>query len=86
MNAVRQGATPDVAVAEATVDDMISSILRNRDALVTVSSLREYSESVFQHCVRACILTLVFGAREQLIDSGEPVKLERFTVERVSER
>jgi HD-GYP domain-containing protein (c-di-GMP phosphodiesterase class II) len=63
MDAVRAGQSPDVGVAGATVDRMIASILRNRDALASMTQLKEFSETTFQHCVRVCILSLVFGTR-----------------------
>ena len=63
MDAVRNGEQPDVALADATVDEMIGSVLRNRDALASLTSLKEHSEATFQHCVRVCILTLVFCTR-----------------------
>ncbi|MEE8556060.1 MAG: HD domain-containing phosphohydrolase, partial [bacterium] len=63
MDAVRNGEKPDVALADATVDELIGSVLRNRDALASLLSLKEHSDATFQHCVRVCILTLVFCTR-----------------------
>ncbi len=63
MDAVRNGEQPDVALADATVDEMIGSVLRNRDALASLTGLKEHSEATFEHCVRVCILTLVFCTR-----------------------
>ncbi|MEE8556081.1 MAG: DUF3391 domain-containing protein, partial [bacterium] len=63
MDAVRNGEKPDVALADATVDELIGSVLRNRDALASLLSLKEHSDATFQHCVRVSILTLVFCTR-----------------------
>ena len=63
MQAVRAGQSPDVALASESVDRMIGSILRNRDALTSLTQLKAYSENTFQHSVRVCILSLVFATR-----------------------
>jgi len=63
MDAVRSGHSPDVGVAGAAVDRLMASILRNRDALSSLTQLKEFNESTFQHCIRVCILSLVFGTR-----------------------
>jgi putative nucleotidyltransferase with HDIG domain len=63
MDAVRAGQSPDLGLAGETVDQMIATILRNRDALSSLTQLKAFSESTFQHCVRVCILTLVLATR-----------------------
>ena len=61
MEAVRQGSTPELSQARNAVERMIGSLLRNKDALTSLVSLRSHSESVFQHAVRVCVLALALA-------------------------
>ena len=63
MEAVRRGDKPDVSLAESAVDPMIASILRNRDAMTSLVSLKVQSDAVYQHSIRVCILSAVLGTR-----------------------
>ena len=61
MELARAGRMVQLEPVSETVDGMIASILRNRDAMTAIASMKECSEAVYQHCVRVCVLALVFG-------------------------
>ncbi|MDH4224929.1 MAG: HD domain-containing protein [Deltaproteobacteria bacterium] len=62
MRMVQRGEAPSMATVRSTVEKMIDSILRNRDALTSLVTLKENNQSVFQHCIRVAILSLAVGS------------------------
>ncbi len=58
-----------------TVEKMIGSIFRNRDALTSLVRIKSFDEYVFTHSVNVCILSLIIGrnmglSRGKLNDIG----------------
>lgn len=58
---VRLGKAVDVYSSGLLVEDIISSVTRNSDALVGLSKLRVFDEYTFTHSVNVAVLTVVFG-------------------------
>ncbi len=53
--------TVDYEKSGALVDDVIQSVARNRDALVSFSKLRSYDEYTFTHCINVAVIAVAFG-------------------------
>ncbi len=65
----------NIALATKVVTSMVNSILRNPDALVCLTYLRNINEYTALHSIRTCILGIAFGrhlvfTREELTDLG----------------
>jgi len=58
---VRLGGVVNTEQAKATVKDCVSSILRNADALIWMSKMRNEDEYTAEHCLNVCILAIAFG-------------------------
>lgn len=58
---VRQGKDPDLQQVSKAVDELTDSIIRNPDALMCLSQLKDASEYSALHSVRSCIVALAFG-------------------------
>ena len=58
---VHKGNNINVPLAEKVVGNMVESVVRNPDALVCLSQLKEVSEYTALHSIRTCILALTFG-------------------------
>lgn len=58
---VRLGGVVNTEEAKATVKDCVSSILRNPDALIWMSRMRNEDEYTSEHCLNVCILAIAFG-------------------------
>ena len=58
---VRAGKSIEGKQAKKVVASMVASILRNPDALVLLSSLREHDEYAVAHSINVCTLCLAFG-------------------------
>ena len=72
---VRSGNTLQTASVKSLVKDMVSSIVRNPDALVLLGSLHDHSEYAIAHSINVCVLTLNFARylgydREQMYELG----------------
>lgn len=61
MDDVRLGGVINTEQARATVKDCVHSILRNPDALLWMSKMRNESEYTAEHCLNVCILAIAFG-------------------------
>lgn len=59
--AVRNGGRVDCGAAKSTVDECVSSILRNPDALIWMSKIREESAYTAEHSLNVCVLAVAFG-------------------------
>lgn len=57
----RRGKPIDTQLATKAVGRMVDSVIRNPDALVCLSQLKEVSEYTALHSIRSCILALAFG-------------------------
>ena len=51
----------DMERSEEFVTDVIDSVVRNRDALVGISKLRQYDEYTYTHSINVTILATAFG-------------------------
>ena len=58
---IKRGKPVDLGLAGKAVGRMVDSIVRNPDALVCLSQLKEVSEYTALHSIRSCILALAFG-------------------------
>ncbi len=61
MDDVRLGRSINTEAAKQVVHDVTESIIRNPDALVCLSQLKDKDEYTALHSLRVCILTLAFG-------------------------
>lgn len=58
---VRLNGTINTAQAKATVGECVNSVLRNPDALIWMSKIRDQHEYTAEHCLNVCILAITFG-------------------------
>jgi putative nucleotidyltransferase with HDIG domain len=58
---LRFGTSIDVDQVKSTVNDCMYSILRNPDALIWMSRMRNEDEYTSEHCLNVCILAIAFG-------------------------
>jgi putative nucleotidyltransferase with HDIG domain len=58
---LRLGGVINSEQAKATVKDCVHSILRNSDALLWMSKIRNQHEYTAEHCLNVCILSITFG-------------------------
>ena len=58
---VRSGRKLNVAAAEQAVNNMIESILRNPDAFMWLSKLKNKDSYTYAHSIDACALAITFG-------------------------
>lgn len=75
MEDVKKGKSLDYLSVQAISLDMVHSILRNSDALIWLSQLRNKDDYAYQHAINVCILMLALGKKlalttEQLTQLG----------------
>ncbi len=70
---VQKGKAVNIPLAEKVVDNMVESVIRNPDALVCLSQLKDISEYTALHSVRTCVLALTFG--RHLVLSKDELKI-----------
>jgi putative nucleotidyltransferase with HDIG domain len=58
---IRLGGVINTDQAKTTVRDCVHSILRNSDALIWMSKIRNQDEYTAEHCLNVCILAIAFG-------------------------
>lgn len=58
---VRLGKTVDTETARDTVEECVSSVLRNPDALLWMSKIRQESQYTAEHSLNVCVLAVAFG-------------------------
>ena len=60
----------DVAIQEARsiVNNCVKSVIRNPDALMWMSKIREQDEYTAEHCLNVCILAMVYGRHLGLVE------------------
>lgn len=63
---LRLGRSLDAAAAKELVTDMVQSILRNPDAAIWFTRLKQKDEYESQHSLRTCVLALAFGRHLEL--------------------
>jgi len=75
LDRVQKGKDFNIALAAKVVTNMVDSIIRNPDALVCLTYLRNINEYTALHSIRSCILGIAFGrhlvfSKDELIDLG----------------
>ncbi len=58
---VQKGKSVDLPMAKKVVGNMVDSVVRNPDALICLSQLKDISEYTALHSIRTCIIALAFG-------------------------
>jgi len=61
LDGVRLAGAIDTNVVKSTVDDCVNSVLRNPDALLWMSKMRDKDEYTSEHSLNVCILAITFG-------------------------
>lgn len=59
---VRLGVNIDGKRTRRTVESMIGSIFRNRDALLSLARIKSFHEYTYQHCINVAVLSINLGA------------------------
>lgn len=88
MEEVQKGKRVNLDMAKKVVNNMTDSVVRNPDALVCLSQLKDVSEYTALHSVRCCIIALAFGrhlalSRDELATLGLGVMLHDVGMARV---
>ncbi len=66
MEEARCGEKIDIPQLQELVGDMYGSILRNSNALVSLSRLKNYSNGIYYHSINVCLLCLAVGQKINL--------------------
>lgn len=61
MDSVRKGTPADFDKAEGFVEEVIDSVTRNADVMVSLSKLRTFDEYTYTHCINVSVLAVTFG-------------------------
>lgn len=61
LDEIRLGGVIDTKKAKDTVNECVSSVIRNPDALLWMSKMRDRNEYTAEHCLNVCILAIAFG-------------------------
>lgn len=61
LDEMRLGTSIDTAQVKSTVDECMQSILRNPDALIWMTRMRNEDEYTAEHCLNVCIISIAFG-------------------------
>ncbi len=61
MTGIRLGRAVDMNQAREVVDDCVESVLRNGDALLLLTKLKDQHAYTAEHCLNVCILSATFG-------------------------
>jgi putative nucleotidyltransferase with HDIG domain len=70
---IRSGKQFEVKKVDKIIEKMVESISRNRDALMTLMSIREMDEFTFMHSVRVSVLVMAFCKYQEM--DPEKIKL-----------
>ncbi len=60
----------DTKEAKTVVDDCVQSVIRNPNALLWMSKVREVDEYTSEHCLNVCIYAITFGRHLGIDDEG----------------
>jgi len=71
----RLGRAVNVRKVKRTVQNIVDQVLSNEPSMITLTTLRDFDEYTFTHCVNVCIFSVVIGqrlglSRLQLYDLG----------------
>lgn len=61
LDELRFGTVINTDQVKETVNDCVASVLRNPDALIWMSRMRNEDEYTAEHCLNVCILAITFG-------------------------
>ena len=75
INSVRMGASPNVKKIKRVVQGIVDQILAEETSLIGLTTIRDYDDYTFTHCVNVCIFSVALGrrlglTRLQLYDLG----------------
>lgn len=75
INSVRMGASPNVKKIKRVVQGIVDQILAEETSLMGLTTIRDYDDYTFTHCVNVCIFSVALGrrlglSRLQLYDLG----------------
>jgi|MudIll2142460700_1097286.scaffolds.fasta_scaffold07242_3 HD-GYP domain-containing protein (c-di-GMP phosphodiesterase class II) len=75
MNQVRMGKSIESDRVKRSVNSMVDSVLRNHDALASLTRLKSYDEYIFAHSLHVCILSISMARhlnlpREEMVEIG----------------
>jgi hypothetical protein len=75
INSVRMGQSPNVKKIKRVVQGIVDQILQDETSLMGLTSIRDYDDYTFTHCVNVCIFSIALGrrlglTRLQLYDLG----------------
>jgi HD-GYP domain-containing protein (c-di-GMP phosphodiesterase class II) len=60
---VRLGKAVNVRKVKRTVQGIVDQVLSNESSMVTMTTLRDFDEYTFTHCVNVCIFSVIIGQR-----------------------
>lgn len=66
MTDARLGKKIEVGKVQENVENMIDSVFRNRDAMLSLLKLKQYDEYTFTHCLNVAVLCLSMGRHMNL--------------------
>lgn len=61
LHSVRLGQMLDTPMAEATVEICVTSVLRDAEAMLWMTKIKNSSKYTAEHCLNVCILAIAFG-------------------------
>lgn len=75
INSVRMGASPNIRKIKRVVQGIVDQILSDETSLMGLTTIRDYDDYTFTHCVNVCIFSVALGrrlglTRLQLYDLG----------------
>ncbi len=75
INSVRMGQSPNIKKIKRVVQGIVDQILAEETSLVGLTTIRDYDDYTFTHCVNVCIFSVALGrrlglTRLQLYDLG----------------
>lgn len=75
INSVRMGQSPNVRKIKRVVQGIVDQILADETSLMGLTTIRDYDDYTFTHCVNVCIFSVALGrrlglTRLQLYDLG----------------
>lgn len=63
MTSVRLGKSPNIKKIKRVVQGIVDQILNEESSLIGLTSIRDYDEYTFTHCVNVCIFSVAIGKR-----------------------
>jgi len=63
---MRVGRAVNIRKVKRAVQGIVDQVLANESSMVTMTTLRDYDEYTFTHCVNVCIFSVIIGQRLRL--------------------